>query len=114
MRISDWSSDVCSSDLLLPKVHAYFRKRYPDALLKISESLFPAAEPEILAGKIDLYAGPAAPRTHARARKSVVSGKSVSVRVDLGGRRISQKKTDQGVINTQNNNTKIKTAKKQD
>src|SRR3546814_15292645 len=58
-----------SSIALLPKVHAYFRKRYPDALLKISESLFPAAEPEILAGKIDLYAGPistntASPRVH--------------------------------------------------
>src|SRR3546814_13510514 len=29
------------------------------------------------------------------ARKSVVSGKSVSVRVDLGGRRIIKKKTEQ-------------------
>lgn len=47
-----------SSIALLPRVHEHFRKSYPDALLKISESLFPAAEPEILEGKIDLYVGP--------------------------------------------------------
>lgn len=47
-----------SSIALLPKVQAYFRQRYPDALLKISENLFPAAEPEILEGRIDLYVGP--------------------------------------------------------
>src|SRR3546814_20916118 len=33
-----------------------------------------------------------APTSPLKDRKSVVSGKSVSVRVDLGGRRISQKK----------------------
>src|SRR3546814_14778640 len=33
-------------------------------------------------------------------RKSVVSGKSVSVRVDLGGRRIIKKKTNQIKYNT--------------
>lgn len=47
-----------SSIALLPRVHAQFRKTYPDALLKISESLFPSAEPEILEGKLDLYVGP--------------------------------------------------------
>lgn len=47
-----------SSIALWPKVHSYFRKTYPDALLKISESLFPAAEPEILEGKLELYVGP--------------------------------------------------------
>src|SRR3546814_11624755 len=35
-------------------------------------------------------------------RKSVVSGKSVSVRVDHGGRRISKKKTMQNRTTTQN------------
>lgn len=58
-----------SSIALFPKVHSYFRKTYPDALLKVSESLFPAAEPEILGGKIDLYVGPishigSSPRLH--------------------------------------------------
>src|SRR3546814_17473380 len=33
--------------------------------------------------------------TYPRDRKSVVEGKSVSVRVDLGGRRINNKKTNQ-------------------
>src|SRR3546814_11294806 len=39
-------------------------------------------------------------------RKSVVSGKSVSVRVDLGGRRIIKKKTDNGTEKEQQKTTK--------
>src|SRR3546814_8566353 len=68
MRISDWSSDVCSSDLLEHPV--------PDP------ALCPAAEAPV-------HILPVADR------KSVVSGKSVSVRVDLGGRRIIKKKNNQ-------------------
>src|SRR3546814_15389363 len=37
-------------------------------------------------------------REHERDRKSVVSGKSVSVRVDLGGRRTIQKKKKSDII----------------
>src|SRR3546814_3568919 len=71
MRISDWSSDVCSSDLK------------------------PIAEEHLMPGRVAVRR-----RRRPRARqrrigsadwKCVVSGKSVSVRVDLGGRRIINK-----------------------
>src|SRR3546814_17730755 len=77
MRISDWSSDVCSSDLR-------------------QDALDRAVEPRrVAAGEIG--ARGAVVRHEERVadegdRKSVVSGKSVSVRVDLGGRRIIKKK----------------------
>src|SRR3546814_15586992 len=104
MRISDWSSDVCSSDL-----HEHDEITW---------------EPGYLAGARSPLRGPVLPRRPARPprlggdrahrwpcaqlelagrrrhralasgrdRKSVVAGKSVTVRVDLGGRRIIQKK----------------------
>src|SRR3546814_15422334 len=84
MRISDWSSDVCSSDLFNAELYGLLGQRrlareggrlsgLPDRLPSIHlTALFPHAT------KQD--------------RKSVVSGKSVSVRVDLGGRRIIKKK----------------------
>lgn len=49
---------TASSIALLPRVVADFRRRYPEALLKISESFFHAAEAEILDGRIDFYVGP--------------------------------------------------------
>src|SRR3546814_7469424 len=60
MRISDWSSDVCSSDLADSQVDE----------LDADERRDETAKP------ID-----------GNDRKSVVKGKSVSVRVDFGGRR---------------------------
>src|SRR3546814_13592540 len=92
MRISDWSSDVCSSDL-------------PDERAVADRGAVRGRHRA--RGRID--GNDAAPGQHRprafgpeggrpdqqsleRDRKSVVSGKSVSVRVDLGGRRISQKK----------------------
>src|SRR3546814_20446912 len=68
MRISDWSSDVCSSDL-----KRVFLKRAGEAGERAYELTadFPVLPGDTL--RLD--------------RKSVVSGKSVSVRVDLGGRR---------------------------
>src|SRR3546814_13255584 len=97
MRISDWSSDVCSSDLILllvveglviglitglvgagggfliiPALVWLTRLPFKTA---VGTSLF------IIAINSD--------------RKSVVSGKSVSVRVDIGGRRIIKKKITQ-------------------
>src|SRR3546814_14654634 len=90
MRISDWSSDVCSSDLArvppLPirvsssrrvtnhELHLFRRERcaYGDC-----------DQPRIRSDRLSLRhrVEPSADR------KSVVSGKSVSVRVDLGGPR---------------------------
>src|SRR3546814_11819536 len=111
MRISDWSSDVCSSDLepatipLPPSempatalaaggIMGAIAVRQPVGVVAcITPYNFPIVN---MAGKV----GPAlamgntvvvkpAPQED---RKSVVQGKSVSVRVDHGGRRIIKKK----------------------
>src|SRR3546814_21004339 len=80
MRISDWSSDVCSSDLGAPKVRAM---EIIDALEPTKRGPYAGVVGYLdFSGNIDTD------------RKSVVSGKSVSVRVDLGGRRIIKKKKD--------------------
>src|SRR3546814_18556841 len=86
MRISDWSSDVCSSDLAGPGLEGFEAD---------------AGRP----GGLHLPGGGGGPGRIAdercadgdragagEERKSVVEGKSVSVRVDLGGRRIIKKK----------------------
>src|SRR3546814_12433769 len=86
MRISDWSSDVCSSDLLretaaaigLSRSAQLYRVELPLALRSILAGVQTAAV--INVGTATLGD-----------RKSVVSGKSVSVRVDRGGRRIIKK-----------------------
>src|SRR3546814_12159404 len=77
MRISDWSSDVCSSDLN--------GARWPRVL---------GGRPgrSCQEGRLWRHAAEAGDRRRGQDRKSVVSGKSVSVRVDLGGRRIIKKK----------------------
>lgn len=43
---------------ILPATLPGFRARYPNALLKVSESLFQAVEKEMLEGSIDFYVGP--------------------------------------------------------
>src|SRR3546814_1958498 len=86
MRISDWSSDVCSSDL-----EAQARRRGFDAA--------PGAGQQVVAQfgleQLDLPAerrlrqaqhlGGTGQAAHFADRKSGVQGKSVSVRVDYGG-----------------------------
>src|SRR3546814_17506642 len=103
MRISDWSSDVCSSDLLL---EADLRMRVEvappggDLLLQGGDAVVVAAGKDRGGrdggGHLGFPPRRAAlpPVSHAEPvdRKSVVSGKSVSVRVSLGGRRSIQKK----------------------
>src|SRR3546814_11447130 len=84
MRISDWSSDVCSSDLLAQHVeqadeHRYLHQHRQAAGQRVDAVLL--LQPLHLRGLLLLVD-----------RKSVVWGKSVSVRVDLGGRRIIKKK----------------------
>src|SRR3546814_12674425 len=93
MRISDWSSDVCSSDL-----------SSDIALIRAGEPLIRSqglvAGYQVRVPMVDVNAIGAGGGSMAwidgagglRDRKSVVWGKSVSVRVDLGGRRIIKKK----------------------
>src|SRR3546814_18029584 len=104
MRISDWSSDVCSSDLSFIRIARL--SRVTPALLTRMSSLPPSAStargtsPSTSAGSDRLHGRtPASPPISAATafrasdRKSVVEGTSVSVSVDLGGRRMIQKKT---------------------
>src|SRR3546814_13433290 len=99
MRISDWSAYVCSSDLLAKQQGSGPRrgrqdirpaevtrggvcKRPTNSIIQTSSST--ARRP--------LKRRVATPPRQKRDRKSVVYGKSVSVSVDLGGRRIIKKK----------------------
>src|SRR3546814_17312324 len=87
MRISDWSSDVCSSDLRTDPTRRLDAGDPTEAVLDVpgdpADGTLPAHRP---AGRgLDDALG------CRQDRKSVVSGKSVSVRVDLGGRRIIKK-----------------------
>src|SRR3546814_16669174 len=115
MRISDWSSDVCSSDL-----HHHEEPR-EDSIANVgqralglligggdlahgiggckagaSQLVVKAAETANVraAQRGRELAGEATQRKHANLgdRKSVVAGKERSVRVNLGGRRIHKKK----------------------
>src|SRR3546814_10985566 len=118
MRISDWSSDVCSSDLIVAFTFPHlFTKRelkfanaellnsYPDPWERLTgQKILPGqsrsrdeqafltenANRLIVGSAINSkkYAG----YVECQDRKSDVKGKSVSVRVDLGGRRIIKKK----------------------
>src|SRR3546814_14120012 len=112
MRISDWSSDVCSSDLVLirPGV-ARIENGAVDARtglrhLQIQRRLYFSLDAVEFTVECGVEQGARDRQLHALAdRKSVVSGKSVSVRVDLGGRSILKKK--------QRKNNQISTSKNQ-
>src|SRR3546814_12892190 len=101
MRISDWSSDVCSSDLPGGAERRWPRNACGRARLPAfaERAGLAAGRAGIQPGRADTGTtgrlGGAATATGRRAedRKSVVEGKSVSVRVDLGGRRIMNKQT---------------------
>src|SRR3546814_11434292 len=97
MRISDWSSDVCSSDLGGDQRAA----RRPLDRDGRDRAGVRAVQPAALRGEagcsedcVSLKARTGSPSssTASRDRKSVVKGKSVSVRVNLGGRRVIKKK----------------------
>src|SRR3546814_14860003 len=102
MRISDWSSDVCSSDLVL---RAESTKPVRDEILRrpvgFSHQINGALEPHVVwltetvtedltrvTGDLHRLVGVIVQHD----RKSVVEGKSVSVRVELGGRGIIKTK----------------------
>src|SRR3546814_11020066 len=86
MRISDWSSDVCSSDLSIGTQRRCLSILATMGLIEKQRRCVPSDPP--------------ADRPKARNaqtdRKSVVSGKRVSDRVELGGRR-SIKETIQNI-----------------
>src|SRR3546814_21187541 len=97
MRISDWSSDVCSSDLtdhaapgtahsgeLVTRV---FQLRYENAA-----HLMPVLRPLIAPNNsINVYMGNNT--LVLTERKSVMKGQSVTVRVDIGVSRVNKKIT---------------------
>src|SRR3546814_18560325 len=112
MRISDWSSDVCSSDLgdLGENLPGYHLTNFRITCNGVAGSNLDAAvlvrnafDKKYIAAFNVL--GPTFPvnavsvgeqrvwdvELHYQDRKSVVCGKSVSVRVDLGGRRNIEK-----------------------
>src|SRR3546814_17949098 len=87
LRISDWSSDVCSSDLgdvAAPRRQGA-RRRGHDALAQhdLARARLDEARKQAQRRGLDAARGD---------RKSGGKGKSVSGRVDLGGRRIIKKK----------------------
>src|SRR3546814_20093507 len=99
MRISDWSSDVCSSDLRLhmfadaegeEQVFEFLFGRlalgHDFEIVKGDMAIVARLDEETDGNGFDGEAGD---------RKSVVEGKSVSGRGDIGGRRdINKKQTD--------------------
>src|SRR3546814_16690133 len=89
MRISDWSSDVCSSDLARQQVPEEVAAAYGGARSFGPDYIIPAPFDPRLIEEVPLAVARAAID-----RKGVVSGKSVSVRVDLGGRRVIKKKKE--------------------
>src|SRR3546814_16114514 len=109
MRISDWSSDVCSPDLPL------LRRAANGRLLALSTGVARtpraywgayAASKAALEGLVTSYGAEMRNISNVRIailedRKSVVSGKSVSGRVDLGG---------SSLVNKTNTNNKLQTS----
>src|SRR3546814_12960109 len=99
MRISDWSSDVCSSDLGGRSAGSFGRSwvllccepglvdgpvlGFAGLAIGLEEGARDGLG--IVQGRVESHIG------RARDRKSVGEGKSVSVRVDLVGRRIIKK-----------------------
>src|SRR3546814_12331979 len=123
MRISDWSSDVCSSDLIPAFRHSACKAadaipigqvkrrdggaapRCMDAFLDLFQTSGSAGGDDDMRARASQGFGDRRPAATActsnegqfsstgfLVRKSVVSGKSVAVRVDLGGRRTIKKK----------------------
>src|SRR3546814_14539505 len=96
MRISDWSSDVCSSDLRPRRRRSAARAiRWKRRWRPVSRKSSATPQARMSWNGTRLQRKAAVPSGRAGDRKSVVEGKSVSVRVDLGGRRIiKQQKLD--------------------
>src|SRR3546814_13219990 len=109
MRISDWSSDVCSSDLsevpgapvMIAGLDVDVSELMADAVdagfhIRIGLEDAPLFNRNTNVQLVEAAAAkiqrPTATAAEVRERKSVVEGKSVAGRVDFGGRRILKKK----------------------
>jgi LysR family transcriptional regulator of abg operon len=51
------AASTAASIAVLPRALANFRKDYPNALVKVSESLFQPIETDLLEGRVDMYVG---------------------------------------------------------
>src|SRR3546814_20669572 len=113
MRISDWSSDVCSSDLWagpvgvaagVPHVHQVLRGHEVDERPGHGEAAEAGVEhPDgavVPPGSVLVVPRFGDDRDHPLDRKSVVWGKRGSVRVGCGGRRIIKQKQTKVVTDT--------------
>src|SRR3546814_17382929 len=125
MRISDWSSDVCSSDLFHHPATAqstYFINsnnkcewlKHRGVNQSTAHEFLLTPDTSDSKAPFDRAHIPRPCREQGRAqivaksiakpdRKSVVKGKRLSVRVDLGGGRILKKKTNQNSITNSEN-----------
>src|SRR3546814_18227053 len=130
MRISDWSSDVCSSDLQAPSIEG-LRERllairgigpwtvnytllrgygwldgslHGDVAVRHGIEALLSTPDKLNDKQAQAWLEEFSP-WRALDRKRVVSGKSVSVLVDLGGRRIIKKKTNNNSKDTHNSQT---------
>src|SRR3546814_19884444 len=114
MRIRDWSSDVCSSDL--SKAEIIKSADGKELVMRldgasVADTQMMAAAPELLDALKNLidahdrYMGASRPDATATTteRKRGVKGKSVSVRVAPGGRQDIKKKQQKKYIKTENN-----------
>src|SRR3546814_16713767 len=120
MRISDWSSDVCSSDLPCgagnapPRVGRRLAAAAPGVRVHLGFSFsVPRSDRHPQPQSPPEYAICAHPQTAqakfgGRDRKSVEEGKSVSVLVELGGRGILKKKSSQSHIKINNKEQKLR------
>src|SRR3546814_12268972 len=100
MRISDWSSDVCSSDLAASRMASLLGETVGETVgyrMRLDNKISARTRIEVVTEGVfarmvlddpDLASISAVLLD----RKSVVLGKSVSVRVDLGGRRLIKTK----------------------
>src|SRR3546814_16897150 len=105
MRISDWSSDVCSSDLSSP----YFEHRLPEALAEAAARLGPRYD-DIVVDEAQDFREWGWPALLSRSEGRRV-GKEVEVRVDLGGRRIITKTNNIDIRYTIENCNQIHTTR---
>src|SRR3546814_19103454 len=96
MRISDWSSDVCSSDLMKAVEDGFAALKRDGTQANIVDRMQTRKRLYELIRYEDYNRFDQG--LFNLDRKSVVSGKSVSVRVDLGGRRILKKKNTNKLI----------------